>query len=191
MISLTYGSFPFQVFVAPPLFRRQPAWYNNGKFLTPVSGLHYVLHIFDQTEMLMTRATLTNESQLAQVQEQVRHHEDRMSYLENRHVGLQLQADSKIAADAEFDDWTRNRSEEDWIVIKGLPQLATVTRQEWPMAVKRQVSEAIKLVLHANRSRLDFEVLHVFNPFRPDATGPTPGTIINPNAAACTGSFFI
>ena len=208
MISFTYGSFPFQVFIAPPLFRRQPAWYNNGltqiaarfstvftshqqpnlhllpsfssqdllpdgKFLTPVSGLHYVLHIFDQTEMLMTRATLTNESQLAQVQEQVRHHEDRMSYLENRHVGLQLQADSKIAADAEFDDWTRNRSEEDWIVIKGLPQLANVTRQEWPMAVKRQVSEAIKLVLHANRSRLDFEVLHVFNPFRPDATGPT------------------
>ena len=121
----------------------------------------------------MARATLTSESQLAQVQEQVRHHEDRMSYLERRHVGLQHQADSKSAADAEFDDWTRNRNEEDWIVIKGLPHLTNVTRQEWPAAVKRQVSNAIKHVLHANRSRLDFEVVHVFNPFKPTASGPT------------------
>ena len=132
-----------------------------------------MLHIFDQSEMPMTRATLSGDSQLVQVQEQVRHHEDRMSYLENRHIGLQSQADSKVAADAEFDDWIRNRNEEDWIVIKGLPHIANVTRQEWPEAVKRQVRDSIKLVLQANRSRLDFDVLHVSNPFRQSTNGPT------------------
>ena len=145
----------------------------DGKFLTPVAGLHYMLHIFDQSQSLLTRATLTSEVQLAQVQEQVRHHEDRVSYLENRHGGLQRQTDSKIAVDAEFDDWMRNKNDEDWIVIKGLPHLTNVTRQEWPNAVKKQVANAAKLVLQANRARLDFEVLHVSNPFRPTNTGPT------------------
>ena len=105
---IIYKSLVFipQVFVAPPLYRRQPSWYFNGltqvatrfsaiytihqqpnlrllpscpsqdlcpdgKFLTPVSGLHYMLHIFDQSEMLMTRATLSGDSQLVQVEVQV------------------------------------------------------------------------------------------------------------------------
>ena len=195
------------MFIAPPLYRQSPAWYNrgltqmsarfssifttspppnlhllpsfscqdlmpDGKFLTPVSGLHYVLFLFDQTEMLLNRLHLTTDSQLVQVQEQVRHHEDRMSYLENQHIGLQRMVCTKVAVDSEFDDWIQNRNEEDWLVIKGLPRLTDVTRQEWPNAVKKQVTDCIKMVLVANRSRLDFQVIMVSNPFRLSTTGP-------------------
>ena len=99
----------------------------DGQFLTPVSGLHYVLHLFDQTEALISRFNLSQESQLSQVQEQVRHHEDRMSYLENRHVALQQQVSTKVAIDAEFDDWIQNRNEGDWLVLQGLPRLTGLT----------------------------------------------------------------
>ena len=145
----------------------------DGKHLTPVSGLHYILHLCDQTEAVLTRATLTTDSQLSQVQEQVRHHEDRMSYLENHHVGLQKQVSTKVAVDAEFSDWIQNRNDEDWLVIKGLPRLNVVSDKEWPAAVKKQVSDCISLVLRTNRTRLDFEVLHVANPFKLRNTGPT------------------
>ena len=145
----------------------------DGRHLTPVAGLHYVLHLFDQSEQLLSRSTATADSQLIHVQEQVRHHEDRMSYLENRHAGMQVQANSKAASDAEFDDWMQNRNDESWIVIQGLPRLSGVTRQEWPEAAKRQVFDSIKLVLNVNRVRLDFEILHVSNPFTLTTSGPT------------------
>ena len=145
----------------------------DGVHLTPVSGLHYSLHLFDQSESLLRRAVLSPESQLVQVQEQVRHHEDRMTFLESRHVGLHQQVSTKYAADAEFDDFVQNRNDEASMNIQGLPRLTNVTRQEWPEAVKRQVTDAIVLVLKANRVRLDFEVVHVYNPFTRTTSGPT------------------
>ena len=145
----------------------------DGRHLTPVAGLHFILHLFDQSDALLSRINLNSASQLALVQEQVRHHEDRMSYIENHHAGLRKEVSHKVATDAEVDDFVQNRSEEDWIVIQGLPRLTGVTRQEWPNAVKKQVVEAIVLVLRANRARLEFEVLHVSNPFRLTTTGPT------------------
>ena len=194
------------MFIAPPLFRHQPAWYQrgltqiasrfstiftnsppnlsllpsfasqdllpDGRFLTPVSGLHYVLHLFDQTEILLKNATISGDAQLSMVQEQVRHHEDRMTYLEGRHCGLQKQVCRKVAVDAEFDDWMQNRSEENWLVIRGLPRL-NVPRQAWPDAARRQVADMIKLVLTTHRVRLDFEVIAVYNPFSRTNTGPT------------------
>ena len=141
--------------------------------LNPVSGLHYILHVFDQTEVALTRLGMDTDGRLVQVQEQVRHHEDRMSYLENHHVGLQKQVSTKVAVDAEFSDWIQNRNEEDWIVIRGLPRLVGISDKEWPAAAKKQVTDCISLVLHASRTRIDFEVLHVTNPFKLRNTGPT------------------
>ena len=112
---------------------------------------------------MLSRSELPPESQLVQVQEQVRHHEDRMSYLESRHGSLQRQVSFKVAIDSEFDDWVTNRSDEDWFSISGLPRLGELTRQEWQNAARRQIADYIKLVLQANRSRLDFEVLYVAN----------------------------
>ena len=144
----------------------------DGKFLSPVSGLHYILHIFDQTELLISRFTLSPDSKVSQVQEQVRHHEDRMTYLENKHVGLQQQVDIKVAQDAEFNDWIQNRNEEDWFVIKGLPRLK-VSRQDWPDAAAKQVIDCINIVLNVNKVRLEYDVMYVANPFKLQTTGPT------------------
>ena len=69
----------------------------DGKFLTPVSGLHYVLHVFDQAEVVLSRLNLPEDHQLHLVQEQVRQNEDRVSYLEIKHTGLQQQVDNKVA----------------------------------------------------------------------------------------------
>ena len=136
----------------------------DGRFLTPVAGLHYLLHLFDQTEGMIKTANISGDAKLELVREQVRHHEDRMAYLENRHSGLQKQVCIKVAVDAEFNDWMQNRGDEDWFVVRGLPRL-NVSRSAWPDAARRQVADMIKLVLHASRTRLDFEVVNVFNPF--------------------------
>ena len=95
-----------------------------------------------------------------------------MAYLENRHSGLQKQVCIKVAVDAEFNDWMQNRGDEDWFVVRGLPRL-NVSRSAWPDAARRQVADMIKLVLNASRTRLDFEVVNVFNPFSRTTTGPT------------------
>ena len=141
--------------------------------LNPVSGLHYVLHLFDQTGSILSSLASSGDKQLALVQEQVRHHEDRMSFLEVHHVGLRNQLATKVAVDAEFGDWIQNKNEEDWLVIQNLRRLSGVSDKNWPEAVKRQVTECINLVLHTNRTRLDFEVMLVTNPFRHRTTGPT------------------
>ena len=89
----------------------------DGIYLTPVSGLHYVLHLFDQTDLQLSAAEMSGTAQFNQVKETIRHHEDRMVFLEIQNQQLQQRVSRKIAVDAEFDDWVTNRSEEDWLVI--------------------------------------------------------------------------
>ena len=142
----------------------------DGVHLTPVSGLHYVLFLFDQSEMALKSLASTHDQQLASVKESVRQHNDRMAYLESRQVGFVRQANTKVAADAEFDDFMLNRSEEDWLVVQGLPRLAGT--RDWQDSARRQVADVINLVLHINRANVKFEVLYVSNPFRFQPTRP-------------------
>ena len=57
----------------------------DGVHLNPVSGLHYILHIFDQTEKALKLASSAADQQLAFFKESIRQTDDRVSYLENRH----------------------------------------------------------------------------------------------------------
>ena len=116
---------------------------------------------------------MSGEAQFTQVRESVRHHDDRMAFIENRHSQLQSQVDLKVAVDSEFNDWMLNRSEEDWFTVKGLPRLSKVASSEWQDAARRQVADLIKHVLHLHKARVDFVVLLVINPFRHVTTGPT------------------
>ena len=113
----------------------------DGVFLSPVSGLHYMLHLFDQTDLQLSAAEMSGTAQFNQVKETVRHHEDRMVFLESRNQQLQQRVSHKIAVDAEFDDWVTNRSEEDWLVIRGLPRLAQMSDRAWQDAARRQVAD--------------------------------------------------
>ena len=123
-----------------------------------------MLQLFDQTERILQSATSGTDQQLISVKEAVRQNIDRVAYLENRHGGLQRQVDVKTAQDAEFSDWMINRSEEDWMVITGLPRLNNSS--DWQDNARRQVADIVKLILHANRTNLNFEVLYVSNPHR-------------------------
>ena len=145
----------------------------DGVFLNPVSGLHYVLHIFDQAEDALTLSQASSDEQLVHVRNDVRHHEDRMSFLEHRHVHLLGRVDHKVAVDSEFDDWVLNRSEEDWLVVRNLKRLPKMDGRAWQAAAKKQVTELLAMVLTANRLRLEFEVMVVINPLRHITTGPT------------------
>ena len=143
----------------------------DGVFLTPVSGLHYVLHIFDQTLRQLELLQSDSDGKLVNVQESVRHHEDRLAYLEGRHDRLSVSYDTKLAFDAEFRDWLINRSEENWLTILGLPRLSQQGRREWQDAARKQVNELIRLTLKLNRVNFDYKVIAVSNPLRYRTSG--------------------
>ena len=145
----------------------------DGVFLTPVSGLHYVLHLFDSAESVLATSVLGGDAQLSLVRESVRQLDDRMAYQENRHNRLNDVTNLRAAVDAEFNDFIMNRSEEEWFSITGLSRLTQIASSEWQDAVRHQVSSVVKIVLNVNRIRMDFEVMHVVNPFRHQTTGPT------------------
>ena len=152
----------------PPNFRLLPSFTHQefdaeGIFLNPVSGLHYVLNLFDSADAVLKSAYLGADQQILVIKESVRQSNDRVTYLESRHVGLQRQVDLKTAIDAEMSDMMFNRSEEDWLVVAGLPRL---TGDRWQDAARRQVADLFKLVLRVNRVNVPFEVRYVSNPFR-------------------------
>ena len=145
----------------------------DGMFLTPVSGLHYVLHIFDQAEFLLSLEHHDQDVKISYVQESVCQHDDRLSYLESRHSGLHARVDLKVAMDSEFRDWTENRSEEDWLTIIGLPRLGDMSSRDWQSAARRQVQELFKLTLSLHQARFEVNVLYVANPVRHRTAGKT------------------
>ena len=76
----------------------------DGAFLTPVSGLHYVLNIFEQAAAVLDLLPAPLEVQHGHVTESVRCHDDRIAYLEGSHGHLVKRVDSKAAVAAEFAD---------------------------------------------------------------------------------------
>lgn len=146
----------------------------DGVHLTPVAGLHYVLFLFDQSADNLALLQTSSEQQFMVARESIRALDDRVSYLEHDHSRLRHEAARKSAIDAEFDDWIRNRSEEDWLTIMGLPRLSSdLDGRSWQVEVKRQVRDAINLILKVNRVNLSFDVLYVGNPVRGRTSGPT------------------
>ena len=145
----------------------------DGIHLTPVSGLHYMLHLFDQTEQLLSLEQQGATQWMGHVQESVRHHDDRLSYLESRHVKLQARVDIRHASSSEFDDWSTNRSEENWFTVRGLPRLGDMSSRDWQAAAQRQVKDLIRTVLRLNNVKLEYSILYVGNPVRQRTAGKT------------------
>ena len=161
----------------PPNFRVLPSFTNqdsqDGVNLTPVAGLHYIIHLFDKTVEVLANAQSAAEVQLVAVQELSRTHGDRLTYLEHDHNTLQMDYSLKAAVDAEFSDWVENRSDEDWINVSGLPRISASSDSNWQLQVKRQIRDLIKQVQQVNRVNFSFEIVYVVNPIRHRTTGPT------------------
>ena len=161
----------------PDNFHVLPSFINqdsvDGINLTPVSGLHYVLFLFDKTEAVLSDAASAAEAQLGLAREVVRSHDDRIAYLEHDHSQLGHEYSLKVASDAEFADWVENRADEDWMTVQGLPRLSAKDGSDWQVQVKRQIRDLIKQVLQVNRVNFGFEIVYVHNPLRQRTTGPT------------------
>ena len=130
----------------------------DGVFLNPISGLHYLIHLFDRTEAALSIADLGDKDRLDLALEGVRQHDDRLAYIENRHVHLQTRVNLKAAIDSEFSDWMLNKSEEDWLVFRRIKRLPKMSSSDWQAAARQQITDLIQMVLNINRIRLDFEV---------------------------------
>ena len=158
----------------------------DGIHLTPVSGLHYVLHVFDQTKVALDLATQNSDSKISHVQEAVRQHDDRLVFIENRHDQLSTSHNIKTAADAEFKDWMINKSDEDWLTILGLPRLTDdFTPREWQVAAKKQVSELFDHVLNLNKIGLNYNILYVANQNRHKTGVPALNVQMNSRDISC------
>ena len=161
----------------PDNFHVLPSFINqdsvDGVNLTPVSGLHYVLFLFDKTAAVLSDAASAAEDQLGLAREVVRSHDDRISYLEHDHSQLTHEYSLKVAADAEFSDWVENRADEDWMTVQGLPRLQAKDGSDWQVQVKRQIRDLVKQVQQVNRVNFSFEIVYVHNPLRKRTTGPT------------------
>ena len=71
----------------PPNLHVLPSFINqdflhDGVSLTPVAGLHYVLHFFDQAEAVLALAAADLAQKAEISQESSRYHYDRLAYLE-------------------------------------------------------------------------------------------------------------
>ena len=120
---------PANLFLIPSPVRQELA--PDGINLTPVAGLHYVIHLFHRVNL-------------------------------------------KTAEDAEFDDWIRNRNDEDWFTITGLQRLSSqLDNSGWQVEAKRQVRGVLRQVLELNKVNLTYDILVVVNPIRWRTTGPT------------------
>ena len=154
----------------PPNLHLMPSFVSqdlmpDGGFLTPVSGLHYTLHLFDQAEVVLLASFSATDSRLGHVQEVGRQHDDRLAYIESRHSKLSDRRDLKISTDSEFNDWVTNRAEEDWLTILGLECLPSRGR-EWHTTARKQATDVIKLILKVNRAHSEFKVLYAVDPLQ-------------------------
>ena len=118
----------------------------DGVHLTAYSGLRFIVHLFDCAIAQSTSPVLTPEA--AQTTEAVRVVSDRVAVLEQGHARLAAAFDTKVAVDAELDDFLDNVRNEDQFTISGLPGPdAGQSTRDWQSQVKRQVQEKIQILL--------------------------------------------
>ena len=146
---------------------------DDGFNLNPVSGLYFLLHLFDDSERILGLQKQTPLVQNSVLSETARSNRDRITLLEHDHYRLGQLVDQKVAADSEFNDWVINRSEENWLNLTGLPRLAgSLSRREWQKAAKPQVRACLLEIVKFFKLNLRFEVIAVVNPIKGRTSGP-------------------
>ena len=156
----------------PPNLFLLPSFINqdildDGYHLNPVTGLYYLIHLIDESEKLLKLASSGTDDCVKSISETSRSNRDRIVMLEIDHFRLTSQVNKKSAADAEFNEWVLNRSEENWLTIAGLPRLSgSLTRSEWQQAAKPQVRACLLEVVKFFKVNIRFEVLVVTNPIK-------------------------
>ena len=156
---------PANLFLLPSFINQDIL--DDGYHLNPVAGLYYLIHLIDESEKLLKLASSSADDTVKTVTETSRSNRDRIVMLEVDHFRLASQVNKKTAADAEFNEWVLNRSEEDWLTVAGLPRLSgSLSKSEWQKAAKSQVRACLLEVIKLFKINIRFEVLVVTNPIK-------------------------
>ena len=156
---------PANLFLLPSFINQDIL--DDGYHLNPVAGLYYLIHLIDESEKLLKLASSSADDTVKTVTETSRSNRDRIVMLEVDHFRLASQVNKKTAADAEFNEWVLNRSEEDWLTVAGLPRLSgSLSKTEWQKAAKSQVRACLLEVIKLFKINIRFEVLVVTNPIK-------------------------
>ena len=156
---------PANLFLLPSFINQNLL--DDGFSLNPVTGLYYLLHLFDESEKMLNLVRSSVEHHVVALTETSRSNRDRIVMLEHDHFQLSAQVRHKVAADAEFSDWVSNRAEENWLTIANLPRLSgSLDKGEWQKAAKSQARACLLEVVKFFKVNTRFEVLFVTNPIK-------------------------
>ena len=139
-----------------------PSFEADGVHLTAYSGLEFLFHLFDSTQMSLDNLSLPLPAIAQKSSEATRVLEDRMMVLEQDHRRLGTVVESKSAADAELFDFRENERFEDCFVIAGLPRISDdLVGKAWQDQAVQDVQGALRLLM-----RRDFKIVVVHNSTR-------------------------
>ena len=121
-----------------------PAFIDDGVHLTPFSGLEYLIHLFDSSELILDSLADRPEDVLMKQCESNRVLEDRVLVLEQDHQRLSKLVENKIAVDSELADFRENERNEDCFMIEGLPLIPSeIVGKPWQDLAVKHVKEVI------------------------------------------------
>ena len=121
-----------------------PEFGDDGVHLSGLSGLEFVLHLFDQSELLLEGLSAAPEVTLLKNCEATRVLEDRVLVLEQDHRRLNRIVENKIAVDSELADFRENERYEDCFIIEGLPLIPPeIVGKPWQELAKKHVYKVI------------------------------------------------
>lgn len=125
-----------------------PEFETDGVHLSGLSGLEFVVSLFDSAEDLLEQAKKAPSVRCDVNAQQTRVLEDRMMVLEQDHRRLNRFVEKKSAVDAELADYRENERLEDSFVISGLERLpSSLSGKEWHSQAVSKVQTVIRQLM--------------------------------------------
>ena len=129
-----------------------PAFDADGVHLTPFSGLEYIIHLFDASELLLSNLSSSLDDVAVKSLESTRVLEDRMMALEQDHRRLNRVVDERIAIESEIADFRANERFEDTFVIEGLSKISDdLVGKAWQVQAVQDVQGIILILMGSEK----------------------------------------
>ena len=141
----------------------------DGVHLNPISGLDFVLYLFESAEDIMSRKLLSTSEQVELQGSEARLVSDRVAVLEQDHARLHRSYELQSAVNAELLDLHENIRFEPFFMIQGLPRIPKTDPKQWSERAKSDVakilsdmgfSDPIQFVLNSTGRGKDSRVMY-------------------------------
>ena len=111
--------------------------------LDPFSGLQYVLHLFDSSQDVFSRLTLSDSSRIDLALDHSRALENRVTVVEQDHARVIKSFELQSAITAEALECQENMKNEAFIMVQGLPRLPKLDSKEWQVRARSDVDQVL------------------------------------------------